>query len=454
MKLIQKRSFQDTLRQKISLRLSITFLFILLAVFLGIGYSFLSLHYYRQGMDAVTASDMAQAATHFLSRNNEEITTLPAEFHGLHMTDKWEDMPEKIRTLLPDAPAKSGDLVIADNSAWLKKPDIVTFALLYIKDGRPLYIAKSHKHIHPPPRVGKSYSENLRNLLFITLAAALLAALCTRFIFNHIAKPVTALGDWARSLNETNLQEPPPDFTYPELNSLADLIRNSLSAVQQGLEREHTFLRNASHELRTPITVIRNNIELVHKLQEKEGNTSRQKKQQAIDRIDRASLNMKHMTETLLWLSRDEMNTLPQHTVSLDRLVTEITGELQYLVIGKDVEIRLETTPFSQELPETVARIVLGNLIRNAFQHTQKGNIVIHQEGNRITISNPQPEQSTAENDLGFGLGLRLTRQLTEKLSWPYDTAYDTARNTVNIRLQASPETEGEHEQEIPAPKS
>ncbi len=68
------------------------------------------------------------------------------------------------------------------------------------------------------------------------------------------------------------------------------------------------------------------------------------------------------------------------------------------------------------------ARIVLGNLIRNAFQHTWKGQVIISQQGSQISIINRQfnADIDVAPTELGFGLGLQLTAQLTEKLGWPY----------------------------------
>ncbi|MEB3733550.1 hypothetical protein ULF88_04010 [Halopseudomonas pachastrellae] len=58
----------------------------------------------------------------------------------------------------------------------------------------------------------------------------------------RVARPVGALGDWARGLNEQNLSQPAPDFSYPELNEFASLVRSSLSSVQQSLARERRFV--------------------------------------------------------------------------------------------------------------------------------------------------------------------------------------------------------------------
>jgi len=191
---------------------------------------------------------------------------------------------------------------------------------------------------------------------YTTTSTSVCNILCTQnilfFIFClSIAKPVTALAQWARALDSENLSQPPPDFPYPELNELAGLIRTSLSFVQDSLEREHRFLRHASHELRTPIAIIRNNIELLHKLKDQREPERTVQQQKVIDRIDRAGLTMQHLTETLLWLSKDEIVPLAGQKLDLPRLLQELVEEMTYLLSGKEVQLMLTTDPCTIFLP-------------------------------------------------------------------------------------------------------
>jgi signal transduction histidine kinase len=147
-----------------------------------------------------------------------------------------------------------------------------------------------------------------------------------------------------------------------------------------------------------------------------------------MDRIDRASLNMQYLTETLLWLSRQEMQTLPCKVLELDKLLEELVDEMSYLLDRKEVSLQVDTTPCTTQLPEFPVRIVLGNLIRNAFQHTWEGCISIKQEGSTVIVFNPQSPAGVEQHELGFGLGLQLTIRLTDKLGWKYvdDSTADT----------------------------
>lgn len=239
---------------------------------------------------------------------------------------------------------------------------------------------------------------------------------------HRMAQPVTRLGIWARGLNEKTLDERIPDFGFRDLNDFADVVRSSLISVKDGLDREQTFLRQASHELRTPISVIRSNIQLLNKLKKTPPSEQRDNRENAvINRLDRASLTMKQLTETLLWLGREVSNELPQSEVRLDQLIENLTSDLKYLLDGKSVQLSVRTSPCTCRLSEAAARIVLGNLIRNAFQHTWEGQIMIAQEGWIVDVENSDTSVMETDGDLGFGLGLQLTEKITRRLGWRFD---------------------------------
>ena len=98
---------------------------------------------------------------------------------------------------------------------------------------------------------------------------------------------------------------------------------------------------------------------------------------------------MKHLTETLLWLSRDDVDSLTTSDVALDKLVVQLATDMQYLLKEKPVEVVLDTQPCRIQLPEMVARIVLSNLIRNAFQYTWEGRVRIANRVSQVEIVNP-----------------------------------------------------------------
>ncbi len=408
------------MKYQISLKMFFTLAFLLLTVLLVTGYSLLSAHYYRMGMDSITASNMEEAARSYVKLVPSAKRIQFENFRGYRIASNWNHVPLDLQNAFGAAPPEPGFSIKVEKDSWLNHPNFVYFAYRYQDENGILFVTRRGSRATRPPLIGRNAAESRKMLFVISTSIAGFLGITILFLLRRVSRPVASLGQWARSLDADNLSDPPPDFSYPELNDLACLIKNSLSSVQESLDREHSFLRHASHELRTPITVMRNNIELLHKIKETTGPEGIVLQEKAIDRIDRASLNMQYLTETLLWLSRKEMQKLPGKQIELDSLLEEIVDEMKYLLDRKDVELKVESHPCIVFLPEFPVRIVLGNLIRNAFQHTWEGCITIRQQDNRVVVFNPQSPAGTDQNELGFGLGLQLTTQLIQKLAWKY----------------------------------
>lgn len=414
------------MRFVLSLRWFLGLTFLLLALSLVAGYSMLSADYFLRGMDNITALQMEKAAQEYLEKTPQSQRQKPYTVLGYTVFPHWQQVPETIRHQAISAPEQSNELIKIFNGNRPVGKHSIDFLFHYTMDSDSVYVTFRISPDTVSAMVESNSRANRQKLIMTSVSTALALSLIIWLLMRRISQPVNRLVDWTGNLDSDNLKASPPDFTYPELNQLALLIRKSLSSVQDSLDREHRFLRHTSHELRTPISVIRNNVELLRKLQ-RNGQDQNEQQQQVIERLDRSSLTMKHLTETLLWLSRDSAEDLPTTEVTLDELITQLAGDMQYLLKEKPVELVLDTETYRAVLPESVVRIVAGNLIRNAFQHTWEGSVIIRQRGSSIEITNPS-EEEYSEDDLGFGLGLKLTEQLCEKLHWEYRNA---TRNSI-----------------------
>jgi signal transduction histidine kinase len=233
-----------------------------------------------------------------------------------------------------------------------------------------------------------------------------------------ITRPVQALRDWARTLDSRSIGDSTPSFKYRELDGLANIIHQSMKSVQESVEREQQFLSHASHELRTPIAVTRTNSELLSKVMQKEGASERQ--QAILARISRANKTMTDLTDTLLWLSRESENSPTCQKVELAEMTEELTAEVAYLLQGKPVKVTLSTARSEVSVAVIPCRIALLNLIRNAYQHTLEGEISITLKGGQVMITNSVSDAGGESEDLGFGLGLKLTKKIADVYGWSY----------------------------------
>lgn len=412
------------------IRRSLKAYFLVMMIITGISIitimSVVSFNYFLTGVNFSLSNAMrAQAFKRPVSDGN------PVRLNDFFIASRWEDLPEKIKTKLNENDLIENELLKEiDGNPLIEKPEAGYFVMKLISnDNQVRYVSTMfHKN-----NIGRSPRHNIVRepppflyLILIALGLMFVFALVPYIIIRKVATPIEKLMNWTKNLDNKQLSQPIPDFHYSELNNLASIVQSSLYSVQDSLEREQQFLGYASHELRTPIAITRTNTELLRKMIDKDIGVEKQL--QVLDRLERASINMTDLTETLLWLNRKTELSIPLSSISIGLLTKQLLEELTYLLNGKSVEINIKTDETTQLLPEALCRIVINNLIRNALQHSTEGSIEITQSGHYLSIKNQEHsdlnKQSSSggniRNELGFGLGLELTERLVKQYNWQY----------------------------------
>lgn len=398
-----------------SLKIYILFAMISTCVVTVLSFSTLAANYFIQGLDVSARYSMEQIAE---ATNTPEL--LPRQVLDFDISSKWEDTPAIVQQKFkPLANHLTFDKYV-ERKHWWEPPTNVVFAFRYDHpNDHVIYVTRivdtmamsAHRKVHGAP--------HLVQIIFYALGGIVIFSLILILLMRQVSKPMGRLNQWAESLTPEVLQQPIPDFRYCELNYLANIVSTSLQSVQTTLEREKKFLAHASHELRTPIAVVRSNTELMQKLIEKPNSLDKQRV--VLDRILRAGFSMTDLCETLLWLNRGEYRNLPTSNVELSIQLEQISNSLRYLIKAKHVEVNTQFEAGEYPMKSTLVTIVIGNLIRNAYQHTQCGVVDIVQKGQKITITNRETCVQNGDSALGFGLGLELTERIIRHYQWPYD---------------------------------
>ncbi|MEO9944395.1 HAMP domain-containing sensor histidine kinase [Paraglaciecola sp.] len=409
-----------------SLKLYFFISVLLLGSVMAIGFSFLSVNYFIDGLDRSLNGVMFE-----LAKTADVKDEHPVDIAGINIASRWQDTPEVIQRSFVNPPSVIGDLQKQKvQTTIFTMPKSVYFLVLFESpEGEPRFISRV---MLEKDFIASTNAIKPSHRLFWTFVVAILAIVLFAFllfmIMRKIARPIESLRNWAKSLNPKNVQAPPPDFTYNELNVLASLIQGSLISTHQSLEREQRFLSYASHEIRTPIAVIRSNVELLQRLNEKQPTTEKQ--HLVLERIQRAGLTMSNLTDTLLWLSRNEELNVAPEPLNLEKEVQQACVDLEYLLKGKNVEVTVQSEAHKVDTIAVACHIVINNLIRNAYQHTQEGQVLIKQQGSRITILNSNSKSDTGQQKSdanqvafgeGYGLGLQLSEKIVQHHNWYYE---------------------------------
>ena len=415
-----------------------TYIFALLTSFvllIAVILSYQSARLFIGSFGMVIEDMMLQIAEEYPNNGKVEQTVLE-----YHVTTDWQKVPQPVRNYFPVIPKETEQLHSKFvDWAYIAPPKKIYSLLVLNRDGKQVFVSRYNENIHD--EMASEHEDDfvidpMVIIILVGLSGIIIFILVLLYVFKKIAVPMESLQAWGKQLKLTELGKARPDFRFKELNDLAALIHDNLASVADSVEREQTFLSYASHELRTPIAVMRSNSALLEKVNPYPS----EKEREIRDRIQRASFTMKSMTETLLWLSRDGNADMQIENTKLGVLVSNAQTELAYLLAGKNVEVNVCTDQSSVPLAVVPSMIVLNNLLRNAFQHTQCGQVDILQRGSEVIINNIEHDSNDfngLEEELGFGLGMQLVEKLTTQFAWPFSVSQGQNGYHVTVNFKA-----------------
>ncbi len=432
------------MRNGLSLKWVISGSFLLLIAVVLLIYSLLLPEYSVRGLLYTASAMMEEEAQYFARHYNKDPTTPPPHNYFYTSVIGKEALPEKVRQLLDTPPSLSfgavqvfGDLDSDDDDegrAILAQP---------LADGKTLYMYDVDHDQEEGGEVETPLSDayldrELHGVIFISLAVFIPALIIIALLVWWLVRPLGRLSQWSSTLKDPDtVAGERPNFSFKEFNMLADALAQSIQQVQAASLREGRLLRYTSHELRTPLAVLKANIEL---LTLQSGGSL----PPPLQRIERSVLNMQRIAETLLWMSRELPEALPEEPIDMSGLVNELIQEQRYLIGTRDIELTLDISTTPCRLPLTACRIVVGNFLRNALQYADDGTIEIHFDYPRLRILNRirEAKQIEPSSDYGYGLGLELMRQLCARLGWRIDVLVEEQRFSVTLDFDATPTEE------------
>ncbi len=235
------------------------------------------------------------------------------------------------------------------------------------------------------------------------------------------------------------------DSDIAEFNELNGALLKMTGKIEADYQNLKEFTENASHEIQTPLAVIRTNLELLmNELQEE---TSFQ----IISKIDRAAQQVTRINQTLLLLSKIEnqqFNT--QKPVSLKERLLTCLENFQELAAARQLTIKTNVYHYDQKLSlnPTLIDILCNNLVSNAIKHNVEGGWMhIYLDHQRLEISNaglplthpPEKlfERFKKENvgNESPGLGLALVQKICDTYQWRLIYRYDKEKHILQINF-------------------
>jgi signal transduction histidine kinase len=271
-------------------------------------------------------------------------------------------------------------------------------------------------------------SEQVTDLVLLGIGLAILIAgwFLAHSMAKRILQPVSRLAESVQALSPED--ENPRLAAYEasdEISTLAATIDGQIERIASLTRREREFTSHASHELRTPISVIKGAVEILR------GRTDKWNEHEAapLARIERSVADIEILIDTFLLLARQDIETVPNEPCDLPHIIEEVAAAHIHLLERKPVEVDINPgRPEPVFAPASVVSIAVGNLIRNAFQYTLKGRVTITTAVDRIIVSDTGP--GLGHSGGGYGLGLTIVRRLCERMNWTFEISNIPAGGT------------------------
>lgn len=251
-------------------------------------------------------------------------------------------------------------------------------------------------------------------------------------------RTISPISQLARQVNEIDFssqdfsllqEEKLTSSSNDELQILNDAIMHLGERLESFITRERNFTRDASHELRSPLTVIN----IATDLLATDPGLSESSRQN-VQRIKRSVTDMQELTEAFLLLARESDQALSKDHVCVNDVIDEEIIRVQLLAEEKDLTIKFQAEHnLYVDASDKVLSVMLGNLLRNAILYTDEGSVDITVTSSSVIISDSgrgiSPQQV---NDIfkpyyrgnnsstpGHGVGMTIVKRLSDRFNWP-----------------------------------
>lgn len=225
-----------------------------------------------------------------------------------------------------------------------------------------------------------------------------------------------------------------------EIQSLTNALRHLMVRVDEFVERERSFTREASHELRSPLTVIRMAADTLLKRETLDDGV-----RTAVERIRRAALDMEELGEALLLLARDAEGATVHEEVSVNDVVHHEIARCRMIYGAKRFTLEYEESALlTVSGSPRIVGAVLGNLVRNACAYTDEGTVSVRIAPEGVIIEDSGIGMSSEHlgrvftpyyrasqtRGSGHGIGLSMVKRLCDRFGWSIDMESEPDRGT------------------------
>lgn len=256
-------------------------------------------------------------------------------------------------------------------------------------------------------------------VLLLIVIVSTLAWLAAQRVWRPVRTLAQLVGSWNEGHGEPGAVPPDPLLRRVDADvaTLVQSFHRFAHRIAGYNERERNFTRDASHELRSPLTVIKMSTDM---LADESGLS--EFGQRSVQRIRRATREMEALVEALLILAREADNGQGEEDFVVNDVLRDELVDAREMLHGHPIELRFEEpATFALHGSPRVFAVLCWQLIRHASQYTGQGTVLVTVLPGVVSVCATAGADHDPLTPGQQGFEYAIARRISERFAWPLD---------------------------------
>lgn len=264
----------------------------------------------------------------------------------------------------------------------------------------------------------------------------------SKTLWKPFYKTLTELNSYDIRKHESHSFEP---ATTVEFNQLNGALNKMTKKIHSDFLQQKEFTENASHEMQTPLAVVKATVSLMMQspnLKEEEMNQ--------LQTIENTLRKLSALNKTLILLTKIENNQFQKNeTVNLKDTITKTLNNYADLIDSRNIKLETDlSADLKIEINPVLADVLMSNLIQNAIRHNIEGGkigvsikgktVLVFNSGEPLTINKEDLYVRFKKNDSSkdsLGLGLSIVKSIVDNHGYSISYHYNDLLHIFSIQF-------------------
>lgn len=227
-------------------------------------------------------------------------------------------------------------------------------------------------------------------IIFLYVGLLFVIIVVNVWVYDRSTRPLHVLLAWMDKYRVGGKNEPLQNKTnVTEFRKLNEAAIRNMERAEEVFEEQKQFIGNASHEMQTPLAVCRNRLETLM-----EDETLQENQLEEIGKTYNTLGYIAKLNKTLMLLFKiDNRQFTEKQEVELNRIVNDYVQDYKEIYSHLNIQVEVkETGTFNVRMNDTLASILVNNLIKNSYIHnTENGQLQIEITSSALVLKNTGP---------------------------------------------------------------